>query len=73
MRGGITTGFECESMFAAGCTSLGSDLGIDGGVLVGIGSCAAFTVRGDGEILWARVPIFSGLERGDGGECCRYG
>jgi hypothetical protein len=32
---------------------------------------AGWTGRGDGRFL-ARLPIFSDLDRGDGGDCWRY-
>jgi hypothetical protein len=59
-------------MAGAGCTTLGCGLGMDG-VVVGTGCSTGFNVRGEGEFLAVRVPIFSGLVRGEGGDCWRYG
>jgi hypothetical protein len=61
----MTTGCECECMAGAGCTTFGSDLGIDGAV-IGTGCSSGFKVRGEGVFLAVRVPIFSGLRRGGG-------
>jgi hypothetical protein len=68
----MTTGSEWACMMAAGRTALGSEVEIDG-MLLGVGFSAGFTVRGESGFLAVRVPIFSDLLRGDGGDCCRYG
>jgi hypothetical protein len=74
MRVGITTGLECECMVAAGRACVVVDCETDTeGVLVGIGFTAGLAVRREGECLAVRVPIFSEVLRGDGGEGCRYG
>ena len=72
MRGGMTTGFECECMVGVDWTGFGSGYDI-AGALVGIGICFSATERGESGFLAARVPIFAGLLRGDGGDCWRYG
>jgi len=69
----MTTGFEWECMVAAGCTTLGSGSAIGCVILLGTGFSVDLTGRGEGGFLAARVPIFSDLLRGDGGDCCRYG
>jgi hypothetical protein len=61
-------------MVAAGQASVGVECETDAeGVLVGIGFTAGLAVRRAGECLAVRVPIFSEVLRGDGGEGCRYG
>lgn len=72
IRGGMITGFECESIVAVDCAGFGSGYDIEG-ALVGICFSAGFTDRGESGFLAARVPIFAGLVRGDGGDCWRYG
>jgi hypothetical protein len=67
----MTTGFECECIVAAGCTTLGSELDI-GKISFDSGFSTGFTLRGVGGFL-ALEPIFSALLlRGDKGDCCRY-
>lgn len=72
MRGGMTTGCECECMVAAVCTPLGSGGKMES-VVFGEGFSAGLVVRGEGEFFAARVPIFSDRERDEGGDCWRYG
>lgn len=65
MRGGMTTGCDCECIIAADCTTLGSDC-----VLLKVGFSVLGTGRGAcGFLATVRAPIFSDLLRGDGGRC----